>query len=151
MKWTITLMIYSEAKMERIDWLKARQKGIGGSEIGAILGIDHFNTPYTIYLSKIAETIEEDKPNKWMLAGREQEPVIAQRFADEYNFKVEVPDKEIYESPENPIFLGSVDRFYYDDKGEKCVLECKFTQKELIGDDELEEDDWDEDEDIAEF
>lgn len=43
----------------RIDWLKERQKGIGGSDVAAILGLSPWRTPYDVYLDKIGEAPKE--------------------------------------------------------------------------------------------
>lgn len=54
-------------KNNRKKWLVERQKGIGGSDAGAILQVDNYKTPLTCYLSKI-EKIEVQEPNnacKW--------------------------------------------------------------------------------------
>lgn len=47
-------------KEERRAWLRERQTGIGGSDVGAILGVDKFRTPMDVYLSKIGDVDELD-------------------------------------------------------------------------------------------
>lgn len=37
---------------ERLEWLRERQKGIGGSDIGAILGLNKYKTAFEVYLEK---------------------------------------------------------------------------------------------------
>lgn len=34
--------------ISQIDWLKERQKGIGGSDVAAILGMSPWRTPYQV-------------------------------------------------------------------------------------------------------
>lgn len=49
--------------ISQIDWLKERQKGIGGSDVAAILGMSPWRTPYQVWEEKttpIDETAEED-------------------------------------------------------------------------------------------
>ena len=43
----------------RIEWLKARQKGIGGADVAAILGINPYRTPLDIYREKTTEITED--------------------------------------------------------------------------------------------
>ena len=43
----------------RIDWLKGRQTGIGGSEIAAIVGLNAWRTPTQVWESKV-NPVEED-------------------------------------------------------------------------------------------
>jgi predicted phage-related endonuclease len=43
----------------RIDWLKQRQSGIGGSEIAAIVGLNQFKTPMQIFdMPQIERVVE---------------------------------------------------------------------------------------------
>ncbi|WP_196802087.1 YqaJ viral recombinase family protein, partial [Clostridium cadaveris] len=44
--------------MNNLDWLKERQKGIGGSDVGAILGVNKWKTPFQVYLEKTEEITE---------------------------------------------------------------------------------------------
>ena len=45
-------MISSTMKMARIDWLLDRRKGIGGSDVSAILGLNKWKSAYQIWLEK---------------------------------------------------------------------------------------------------
>ena len=38
--------------LSREDWLKLRTTGIGGSDAGAILGLNKYSTPLSVYLAK---------------------------------------------------------------------------------------------------
>jgi phage-type endonuclease len=63
------------------QWLKARQTGIGGSDVAPILGISKWTTPLDVYNEKVADTpTEKDSdPMEW---GRRLEPVIRQAYAE---------------------------------------------------------------------
>src|SRR5690625_2451171 len=45
--------------MSREDWLKERQKGIGGSDASAILGFNPWKSPFELYIEKTRETVQE--------------------------------------------------------------------------------------------
>lgn len=45
---------------ERLEWLKNRQTGIGGSDVAAILGLSKWKTPLDVYNDKIAENPVEE-------------------------------------------------------------------------------------------
>lgn len=45
-------MISSIMKMARIDWLLDRRKGIGGSDVAAIMGLNKWKSAYQIWLEK---------------------------------------------------------------------------------------------------
>jgi len=114
--------------MERQEWLDERKKGIGGSDIPAILGIDRFRTPLDVFLEKTNRSQTED--NKYMYAGRKLEPVIAEMFQDQTGYNVIIPDKQFYIHPENELFRASIDRIY-EYKNTINILECKSTQLQV--------------------
>ena len=77
---------------ERIEWLKARQTGIGGSDVAAILGLSKWKTPLDVYNDKIADTpSEESNPSiEW---GNRLEPVIRQKYSDVTGLSVKCPEE----------------------------------------------------------
>ena len=44
--------------MTEIEWLKSRQQGIGGSDAGAILGVNNYKTPFDVYIDKTQDIVE---------------------------------------------------------------------------------------------
>lgn len=77
------------------EWLKARRKGIGGSDIAAILGLSPWVTAYEVFLDKRGETplqahgiYPEAAPLRW---GRLLEPVLRQEYANRTGFEVASP------------------------------------------------------------
>ena len=48
---------------EHLEWLKARQTGIGGSDVAPILGISKWTTPLDVYNEKVADTPTEKDSN----------------------------------------------------------------------------------------
>lgn len=114
------------------EWLSERQKGIGGSDISAIIGINPYRTAVDVYFDKIGQA-DPIPDNQHMKMGRILEPVIADLFAEETGNEVIVPAKQIYQHKEFPFFQASIDRFYHDnERNEKGVLEIKSTQKNMI-------------------
>lgn len=108
----------------REEWLNNRRKGIGGSDIAAIVGLDPFRSAYDVYLDKIgeAEPVEDNDFMKW---GRLLEPLVANQVA-ELGYHVELmPDSIV---GENPHYLASVDRAIIVD-GVKYPLEIKTSKK----------------------
>lgn len=93
--------------MDRLSWLQARQSGIGGSDVAAILGISKWRTPLDVYLSKIGEAVE-GPDNVSMEWGRRLEPVIRQAYADKTGAQVLVPS-ELIRSEKYPFMIANVD------------------------------------------
>lgn len=101
----------------RLEWLKERQSGIGGSDVAAILGLSKWRTPLDVYNSKVGEVEEED--NVSMEWGRRLEPVIRQAYSDKTGRAVECPG-HLFRSAEHPFMIANVDGLCSD-----RVLEIK--------------------------
>jgi putative phage-type endonuclease len=67
-----------------------RKKGIGGTDISAIVGMNPFKTPLDVFLDKTGQKEEiPDNENMWW--GREMEPVLAKRYEKETGTKLFIP------------------------------------------------------------
>ena len=71
----------------RQEWLEARRKGLGGSDIAAIMGISKWSTPRDSYLEKQGVAVDED--NNAKERGRILETAIAQWYAEKNGFEIE--------------------------------------------------------------
>lgn len=74
--------------LSRLDWLKLRQSGIGGSDISAILGENPYKTAYDLYQEKVNEISETpmSEPAYW---GTILEDVVAKEYAQRNDTKVQ--------------------------------------------------------------
>lgn len=72
---------------QREDWLLQRQKGIGGTDIAAILGIHPYKSAIDVYLGKLglSEPVDITDAMWW---GNYLEAGVAQKYSDETGFKV---------------------------------------------------------------
>ena len=62
------------------EWLEERKRGIGSSEAGTIMGVNHFDTPYRLWRRKLG--IDGPIPgNEAMELGHQLEPAVASTFA----------------------------------------------------------------------
>ena len=107
------------------EWLQARQSGIGASEVGAIMGISHFDTPFSVWLKKTGQ-VKPEPENEAMLMGHLLEDAVAKRWEIETGQKVIKASAAdiIYVHPEHPYMRVTPDRIV---KGRKKILECKTT------------------------
>lgn len=71
----------STVGMTREQWLDERRKSIGGSDIGAILGLNAYSSAYTVWAEKTGKYISDDE-NEAMRQGRELEDYVAKRFEE---------------------------------------------------------------------
>jgi putative phage-type endonuclease len=116
---------------DHIQWLKDRQKGLGGSDAGAILGVNPFSTPLDVYESKISTIRGDEEINFPMLMGNVLEPVAADLYSDETGRKVRRQPQRAH--PDYPFILGNVDRqILADEDNPTGILEIKCPQIRTI-------------------
>ena len=60
---------------------KTRNKGVGGSELAAVLGLSPYETPYDVWLRKTGQS-DPIEDNQYMKRGRILEPIIADGLVD---------------------------------------------------------------------
>lgn len=116
----MTVDMISLAEMSREGWLKLRKSGIGGSDAGAICGLNPYAGPMTVYQDKTTEDISGED-NEAMRQGRDLEAYVSKRFMEETGFKVR-RSNVMYRSKEHPFMLADVDRLIV---GQDAGLECK--------------------------
>lgn len=109
-----------------IKQLEARQKGIGGSDVAAIMGLSPWNTPLDIYYSKVLKLsqkdVEEDQTtNERCKRGAIAERNIIDNYIADCHCEV-ITDLETFVHPEYPFLIGNVDAMRAD---ENVVIECK--------------------------
>lgn len=102
------------------EWLTLRKKSIGGSDAGALMDMNPWSSPLTLYadkkgLSKPRET------NEAMRLGNDLEEYVAQRFCEETGKKVR-RDNFMWQDDEYDFITANVDR---EVAGENAALECK--------------------------
>lgn len=67
--------------MSRDEWLQLRQKTIGGSDAAAIIGLNKWETPYSVWAEKTGR-IAHTEDNEAMRTGRDLEEYVAKRFEE---------------------------------------------------------------------
>ena len=119
-------MVIAKTKdMDRKDWLMLRKNGIGGSDAGAVCGLNPYVSPLEIYFSKTCEGVDEGAPdNEAMREGRDLEDYVARRFMEASGLKVRRANV-MYASREHPFMIADVDRLVTGCKGGRTGLECK--------------------------
>lgn len=109
--------------MSNDDWLELRKSSIGGSDAGAILGVNNYESPYSLYWKKVEGGLEpediSDKPQ--ILFGNYMEPFVADMFEKETGKKVRNHNYMMYH-PDHDFISANVDRVVI---GENALLECK--------------------------
>lgn len=93
------------SKLSREDWLKARAPFIGGSDAGAILGLNPFRSPVDVWKEKLgfAEPFAGNEATYW---GNALEEAVARRYEEETGNTVERWPYMVQDG----IFAGNLDR-----------------------------------------
>ena len=111
-------------------WLAARTRGIGGSDVGSICGVNPWSSALQVYFNKTGQFQDERTPNdaaqERMHWGHVLEPVVAAEFEarNEGLFCVEANCS--FKSNTHSFLLANVDRFVVDKTGKIVgILECK--------------------------
>lgn len=105
--------------MEGPQWLEERRKGVGGSDIAAILGLSPWKTAYQVYQEKRKE-VDSWKGNEATEWGKRMEPAIRQWYSDQTGRSVRLPEKVMFHA-NYPFMLASLDGFTDD----RRVVEIK--------------------------
>lgn len=110
----------STLNMSREEWLQLRKSGIGGSDAGAICGLNPYASPMSVYRDKTCEELS-DLDSESMRQGRDLEDYVARRFTEATGLKVRRSNM-MYRNEARPFMIADVDRLIV---GEDAGLECK--------------------------
>lgn len=108
--------------MPREAWLNYRRMGIGGSDAGAIIGLNPYATPYTVWADKTGRLPEKEE-NEAMRQGRDLEQYVASRFEEATGKKVRRRNV-MFQHDDLDFVVANIDREVI---GERAGLECKTT------------------------
>ena len=106
------------------EWLDERKKSLGGSDVGAILGMNENCSPYTIWAEKTGK-LPYFEGNEWTRLGNDLEGYVAQRFCEASGLKV-INDSYTWRNDKYPHLHANIDRRVV---GIKAGLECKLTSE----------------------
>lgn len=112
------------------EWLEERKKGIGGSDIAAIMNLNPYSSPLAVWLDKTDPTYTT-KSNIAMEIGKELEPYL-RRKAEKEIAKVEGFAPEIKEWPgvltgTKPYYKANIDGFFLYKEDQFIGIELKTT------------------------
>ena len=116
------------------DFSVDRSKYIGGSDIGAILGVSRYRSPLEVWMEKTGK--ETKKLDSLPLRfGSFAEEFVASEYARATGFEL-VHDESIYIHPEHSFMSAHMDRFVLEDGSSPPtrILECKTANPFSSGD-----------------
>lgn len=123
------LFSVASPEKDQKEWLRERRAGIGGSEVAAIMGENHWSSPRQIWMSKIG-MFDDKEPTQSEAArwGNLLETIVATEWGIRENRKwIHIP--VIIQDDERPWLLANIDGFTLSDDEQVItgILEIKTT------------------------
>lgn len=107
-------------KISHCSWLTLRKKSIGGSDAGALMDMNPYQSPVSLYADK--KGLSKDKEtNEAMRLGNDLEDYVSRRWMEKTGKKVRA-DNFMYQHDDYDFITANIDR---DVVGENAGLECK--------------------------
>ncbi len=106
------------------DWLEERRKSLGGSDVGAVLGMNEYSSPYTIWAEKTGK-LSPFEGNEWTRLGNDLEEYVADRFSEKSGLGVR-RDSATWRNDKYPHLHANIDRRVV---AMKAGVECKLTSE----------------------
>ena len=124
-------MVLSMGEIEKSEWLKKRNSGIGGSDAAAVIGVSKWKTNVQLWEEKTGRREPEDiSENEFVKYGKESEKFLRELFIldfpeyivnyDEFGMKANIKNK--------PFIFATLDGDLIEkETGRKGILEIKTT------------------------
>lgn len=103
------------------EWLTLRRSGIGGSDVGAVVGLNPYSSPMSVFCSKTCKEDGKKEDSEAIRIGHDLEQYVADRFSEATGLKCR-RSNYMYRSKEHPFMIADVDRLIV---GKDAGLECK--------------------------
>jgi len=122
------LVLVDTADLPRDEWLVYRRRGIGGSDVAAVLGISPFRTARDIYFDKLNIASVQDDESNWVALemGHLLEDLVAKIFQKKTGYHI-YQIKKMFQHPKYPFMLADIDYFIKLPDGGAAILEIKTT------------------------
>lgn len=114
---------------DREAWLKNRSRGIGGSDISAVVGLNPYKTNVELWMEKTGQTTPEDISEKdYVRYGTEAESPLRELFKLDFpQYAVDYVENNSFTNSKYPWAVASLDGWMTDEDGRRGVWECKTT------------------------
>ena len=116
-------ILVKTAGMSREEWLRWRTKGIGGSDVSVIAGVNPFRSIFQLWLEKTGQVEPEETENDNTHFGNVLEPVVKKEFSKRTGLKVRAK-RALLQSKEYPFMLADLDGVIYEN-GKMNLFEAK--------------------------
>ena len=94
--------------IDRATWLAERRKGLGGSDVAAMLGLSKYRSPYQLWLDKTGRS-GDDEAGEAAYWGNTLEDIVAKEFAKRNGVKVQRVN-DLIKHPTLDFAFANIDR-----------------------------------------
>jgi putative phage-type endonuclease len=119
------------------EWLEYRKLGIGGSDVGIIVGLNKYKSAFTLFLEKTNQLPTDDEQSEAAYWGNTLEDIVAQEFSKRTGLEVN-ERHELLQHDTYDFMLANLDREVTCPNRGIGILECKTSSEYL-------KDEWNED------
>ena len=106
--------VVDTADLQHEDWLEFRQRGIGGSDAAAVLGISPWKSAYRLWVEKTSPVVPNGGSSPAMAYGSGAEGDVADHFSLTTGLTI-ANDTHLYAHPDHPHMLANLDRLVLDE------------------------------------
>ena len=123
------MAVHMKVLKNREEWLKNRERTVGGSEAAALVGKNPYMSNIDLYRIKTGQQAKADIDDKeYVIYGRNAEEHLRALFALDYpQYEVDYIDNNSFWNDKYPWASASLDGWLTDQDGRKGILEIKTT------------------------
>lgn len=123
------MAVHMKVLKNREEWLKNRERTVGGSGAAALVGKNPYMTNIDLYRIKTGQQAKADIDDKeYVIYGRNAEEHLRALFALDYpQYEVDYIDNNSFWNDKYPWASASLDGWLTDQDGRKGILEIKTT------------------------
>ena len=123
------MAVHMKVLKNREEWLKNRERTVGGSEAAALVGKNPYMSNIDLWRIKTGQQAKENIDDKeYVIYGRNAEEHLRALFALDYpQYEVDYIDNNSFWNDKYPWASASLDGWLTDQDGRKGILEIKTT------------------------
>jgi putative phage-type endonuclease len=111
------------------EWHEARAQGIGGSDVGAIIGVNKYQSFFSLWAKKLGKIDDPAVTSEAAEWGTRLESAVIQKFADEHPELEVISNVGTWRNNERPWQIANPDALFFDGK-DYGILEIKTARYE---------------------
>ena len=116
-------ILVSTEKMDYLEWLEHRKRGIGGSDASVVCGINRYKSPVELWMEK-TDQLPYQEAGEAAYWGTVLESIVRTEFTKRTGIEVGMVN-QIFQSVEHPFMLANLDGICEHPEYGTCGFEAK--------------------------